>query len=160
MRPGRKSAIAGSAAALAAATALIGHFEGMRLQAYRDAVGVATICYGETLGVSMGDTATKAECDEQLGERIAWFEGQLDACLTRDVPVGMKIALVSWTYNVGARNACRSTLVHKANAGDLLGACDELPRWNRAGGRVLRGLTNRRLTERQMCIEAVKEDRT
>jgi GH24 family phage-related lysozyme (muramidase) len=90
-----------------------------------------------------------------LAEEIVRYEAALDRCLTADVPIGMKIALVSWAYNVGPGAACRSRLVRKANAGDLIGACHELPRWNRAGGRVWRGLTNRRLSERNMCLEAV-----
>ena len=70
---------------------------------------------------------------------------------------GARVAVVSWSYNVGTGAACRSTLVRKANAGDLYGACDELLRWNRAGGRVLNGLTNRRKAERAMCIRALAD---
>nr|WP_241482184.1 glycoside hydrolase family protein [Leisingera sp. ANG-Vp] len=91
-----------------------------------------------------------------LAQEIASYEAQLDRCLTAVVPVGMKIVLVSWTYNIGPGAACRSTLVRKANAGDLIGVCNELPRWNRAGGRVIRGLTNRRVSERAMCLEAIE----
>ena len=157
MRKRAAGAVAGSAVALAAAITFIGQWEGLRTEAYQDAVGVWTICYGETRDVGPGDTASKPECDAMLASRIAEFEAGLDACLEADVPVGMKIALVSWTYNVGVGAACRSTLVRRANAGDLEGACNELPRWNRAGGRVLRGLTDRRLSERAMCLEAIRE---
>lgn len=149
--------IAGSAVALATAITFVGDWEGLRTTAYKDVVGVWTVCYGETKGVEPGDSYTKAECDEMLAEEILVYEKGLDRCLTADVPVGMKISLVSWTYNVGVGAACRSTLVRKANAGDLVGACHELPRWNRAGGRVWRGLTNRRLSERNMCLEALKD---
>jgi len=92
-----------------------------------------------------------------LAREIASYEAQLDRCLTHPVPIGMKIALVSWTYNVGAGAACKSTLVRKANAGDLVGACNEPPRWNRGGGRVIHGLSNRRGAERAMCHQALKE---
>jgi GH24 family phage-related lysozyme (muramidase) len=91
-----------------------------------------------------------------LEEEIVAYEKGLDRCLKADVPIGAKIAFVSWTYNVGVGAACRSTLVRKANAGDLVGACNELPRWNRAGGKVIRGLTNRRVSEREMCLESLK----
>ncbi|WP_353402726.1 lysozyme, partial [Pseudophaeobacter arcticus] len=104
-----------------------------------------------------GDRYGKAECDAMLAREILAYEAALDRCLTQPVPVGMKIALVSWTYNVGAGAACKSTLVRKANAGDLTGACNELPRWNRAGGRVWAGLVNRRGAERAMCHQALKE---
>lgn len=142
--------------ALAAAVTFIGQWEGLRTTAYQDVVGVWTVCYGETKGVQPGDRYSKADCDAMLAREIVSYELALDRCLTTSVPVGMKIALVSWTYNVGKSAACRSTLVRKANAGDLVGACHELPRWNRAGGRVWRGLTNRRLSERIMCLEAAK----
>ncbi|MCA2009792.1 lysozyme [Tritonibacter mobilis] len=124
--------------------------------AYRDVIGVWTVCYGETKGVSPGDSYSKAECDAMLAREIIAYEAALDRCLTTDVPIGTKVALVSWTYNVGPAAACRSTLLRKANAGDLTGACNELPRWNRAGGRVIRGLTNRRMSERAMCLKALK----
>jgi len=152
----RAGGIAGAAGAMALAVSLIGDFEGKRNEAYRDIVGVWTICYGETRGIQPGDTATDAQCDAMLAEGIAEFEAGLDQCLTADVPIESKIAFVSWAYNVGVGAACRSTLVRKANAGDLRGACNELPRWNRAGGRVIRGLTNRRMTERDLCLEGVE----
>ncbi|MEO3478152.1 lysozyme [Phaeobacter sp. CAU 1743] len=144
--------------ALASAVAFVGQWEGLRTTAYQDVVGVWTVCYGETKGVQPGDRYTQAECDDMLALAIVSYEYALDQCLTADVPVGMKIALVSWSYNVGTGAACRSTLVRKANAGDLVGACHELPRWNRGGGRVIRGLTNRRLSERTMCLEALAGD--
>lgn len=147
--------VAGSSIALASAVSFIGQWEGLRTEAYRDIVGVWTVCYGETKGVKRGDRYSKAECDAMLAREIASYEAALDQCLSAEVPAGMKIALVSWTYNVGAGAACRSTLVRKANAGDLRGACNELPRWNRAGGRVIRGLTNRRMSERAMCHAAL-----
>jgi Phage-related lysozyme (muraminidase) len=107
--------------------------------------------------VKPGQTATKAECDSQLARQIGAYEARLDACLTAPVPGKMKVALVSWAYNVGTGAACSSTLVRKANAGDLAGACDELLKWNRAGGKAVQGLTNRRKAERELCLEGVRE---
>jgi GH24 family phage-related lysozyme (muramidase) len=149
--------ISASGLALSMAVGFIGQWEGLRTQAYRDVVGIWTVCYGETKGVQRGDRYSKAECDAMLAREILAYEAALDRCLTHPVPVGMKIALVSWTYNVGAGAACKSTLVRRANAGDLTGACNELPRWNRAGGRVWAGLVNRRGAERAMCHQALKE---
>lgn len=151
-----KGKIAGSVAAMAMAVSLIGDFEGKRNEAYRDIVGVWTICYGETRGIEAGDIATNAQCDAMLADGIEDFETGLDRCLTVAVPINAKIAFVSWAYNVGVGAACRSTLVRKANAGDLVGACNELPRWNRAGGRVIRGLTNRRIAERDLCLAGLE----
>ncbi len=150
-------AVAGSGVALAAAISFIGGWEGLRTEAYRDVVGVWTVCYGETKGVRAADRYSRVECDQQLALHIARYEAALDKCLRVKVPVGMKIALVSWTYNVGAGAACSSTLVRKANAGDLAGACNELKRWNKAGGRVWRGLTRRRFSEMEMCHTALRD---
>lgn len=149
--------LAGGSVALASAVTFIGEWEGLRTAAYRDIVGVWTVCYGETKGVRPGDSYSKAECDAMLAREIVAYEAALDRCLRHQVPAGMKIALVSWTYNVGPGAACRSTLVRKANAGDLEGACNELPRWNKAGGRIVRGLTNRRMSERAMCLRALDD---
>ena len=147
----------GVAASMAVAVAFIGGWEGLRTTAYQDIVGVWTVCYGETAGIRPGDRYTTAECDSMFGARILQFEREIDACLTREetIPTGAKIAFVSWAYNVGSSAACKSTLVRKANAGDLRGACNELPRWNKAGGSTIKGLTNRRGAERAMCLNAL-----
>lgn len=146
------SGIAGGAAGMALAVSFIGGWEGLRTNAYWDAMGgVWTACYGETRGIEKGDKFTVAQCDAMLAEGISDFERGLDRCLKVDVPIETKVAFVSWAYNVGLGAACKSTLVRKANAGDLHGACNELPRWNRAGGRVIRGLSNRRGAERRLC---------
>jgi lysozyme len=62
-------------------------------------------------------------------------------------------ALVSFTYNVGAGAFRTSTLLKKLNAGDTVGACNQLPRWNKAGGKVLPGLTRRRAAEQALCLK-------
>ena len=59
-----KNKLAGSI--LAAAMALAAGFEGVRYVAYQDVGSVWTICYGETLGVKKGDTATPEQCESQL----------------------------------------------------------------------------------------------
>jgi GH24 family phage-related lysozyme (muramidase) len=157
---GRRGAVGiMAAAALSAAVPVVAQFEGRSLSAYRDIVGVATICDGVTLGVQIGDTASHKDCDKLLARELRTHAAGLSACVIDDVeakiPRDMSVALISWTYNVGVGAACGSTLVRKLNAGDLYGACEQLPRWNRAGGRVVRGLTNRRAAERDMCIGAL-----
>jgi GH24 family phage-related lysozyme (muramidase) len=156
MKRGTKGLIAGSVALTALATGFISMWEGRELQAYRDIVGVWTICDGETKGVKPGDVATPAECDSMLAQNLRTYEAGLDRCLTAEVPGAAKVAFLSWTYNVGVGAACGSTLVRKANAGDIRGACNELPKWNRAGGRVVNGLTRRRAAEQAMCLEALE----
>ena len=63
-------------------------------------------------------------------------------------------ALVSFTFNLGGGAFRRSTLLRKLNEGDRAEAADQLLRWNRAGGKVLRGLTRRREAERTMFLGA------
>lgn len=155
MKRGTKGLIAGSVALTALATGFIAHWEGRELQAYRDIVGVWTICDGETKGVRPGDVATPAQCDSMLAQNLRTYEAGLDRCLIAPVPGPAKVAFLSWTYNVGLGAACGSTLVRKANAGDVRGACNELPKWNRAGGKVVNGLTRRRAAEQAMCLEAL-----
>lgn len=158
----RKTAAAiGGAGTLAATVAFVGPWEGLRTEAYLDRIAsppVWTVCHGETRGVGPGDSYTKAECDAMLERRLVEFRAGLDRCTRRpfeDLPQGIQVALTSWAYNVGLGAACRSTLVRKLEAGDLRGACEELPRWNRAGGAVVRGLSNRRGAERALCLGAL-----
>lgn len=156
----RSTKIAGgslAAGALAMAIAFVGMWEGKELRAYQDIVGVWTICYGETRGVRPGDVATGAQCDAQLAKALDEYNAGLNGCLTATVPDKVRVALVSWAYNVGVGAACSSTLVKLANVGDLVGACNQLPRWNRAGGREVKGLTNRRLAEQKLCLEGAAE---
>ncbi|MBL3563364.1 glycoside hydrolase family protein, partial [Rhodovulum sulfidophilum] len=60
------------------------------------------------------------------------------------IPARSYVGILDWAYNVGLGAAARSTLIRKLNAGDLRGACDELPRWRFAGGKGIRGLLIRR----------------
>lgn len=155
MKRNVKGLIAGSLALTALATGAISHFEGRSLRAYQDIVGVWTICDGETKGVKPGQVATPKVCDDMLARNLRTYEAGLDRCLTGYVPGAAKVAFLSWAYNVGIGAACSSTLVRLANAGDLQGACDQLMRWDKAGGRVVRGLTIRREAERKICLEGI-----
>lgn len=153
-----KSRMTKGAAAFVLAIAVIGGFEGLRTTAYRDVVGVPTVCFGETRGVKMGDTYTVDECKAMLGDALADFEKGILACLKDParIPDKTYVAFLSLAYNVGQRAFCGSTLVRKANAGDLRGACEEFPKWNKAGGKVIKGLVNRRAQERALCLEGLK----
>ena len=61
--------------------------------------------------------------------------------------------MVSWVYNLGSGNFSSSTLLRKFNEGDHEGAAKEFPRWNKAGGKVLAGLTKRRNEEKAMFLD-------
>lgn len=127
----------GVTAAGALAITLVGGFEGLRLVAYRDPVGISTACFGETKGIRMGMTFTRAECDKMLLDSLIEHETGMERCITVPLKDETHVALLSFTYNVGVGAFCKSTLVRKLNAGDTKGACDELMRWNKAGGMTL-----------------------
>lgn len=151
-----------SAAILAAAVPGVSYWEGRSLRAYRDIVGVWTICEGVTSGVKPGDTATNEQCDAMLTRELRAHAEGLSRCISdqveKQIPVQTGAALVSWTYNVGVGAACRSTLVRKLNAASWGSVCSELSRWNRAGGRVVRGLTKRRAAERKDCEAGLRAE--
>lgn len=143
------------AAVLAVAAVVVSKWEGVRYSPYQDVVGVWTVCYGHTgSDVIPGRKYTKAECDALLREDLAEANGYVVRCIKTPMTTGQHAALISATFNIGPRVVCGSTLQRKANAGDWVGACEELKRWNRAGGRVIRGLTYRRLDEYRVCMGA------
>jgi len=141
----------------AAAIALVGAWEGLRTVAYRDVVGIPTVCFGETRGVKMGDSYTVEECKAMLGDGLIEFEQGIRSCLVApdSIPANSYVAFLSLSYNIGQRAFCRSTVARKANAGDIVGACNAIPMWNRAGGKVVKGLVNRRADERRLCLEGI-----
>ena len=127
---------------------LIKHFEQFRADAYQDAVGIWTIGYGRIKNVSPGDTCTLEQAENWLAEELAHeYEGYVnnyvEVALTQDQFDG----LVGWVYNLGGGALKSSTLLKRLNAG----AYDEVPfqmkRWNKAGGKVLKGLVRRRVSE-------------
>lgn len=139
------------------AVAVVGGFEGLRTVAYYDPPGIPTICYGETRGVKMGDTATEAECKARLIATLGEFSGQIDRCLPAKLPDPTYVAFLSAAYNIGPQAFCGSSMARKAIAGDLRGACDALLMWDKttiAGVRArLPGLTRRREEERTLCLK-------
>lgn len=142
-------------AAAALAISVVGGFEGLRLNAYRDVVGVATVCYGETRGVKMGDRHSKAECDAMLLKGLAEFEAGVLACTPITMPDARLVATVSLAYNIGTGAYCRSSVARLLNAGATRQACDAFLKWNKAGGIVFPGLTRRREAERQLCLKGL-----
>jgi lysozyme len=139
-------------AVLALAAPLIAKWEGVRYAPYRDAVGVLTVCYGHTgADIVPGKGYTDAECKALLDADMA--ESRRDG--RRCIPVPMlrhvEAALVSATFNLGPQVVCGSTVQRKALANDWPGACAALDLYNKAGGRVMRGLVLRRADERKLC---------
>ncbi|MEW5782755.1 MAG: lysozyme [Pseudomonadota bacterium] len=153
-----------SIGASAIAVGLIAGFEGYRGKAYDDGVGVQTVGFGSTRRpsgqpVRAGDTVTPERAVVMLANDADRIARELAACIG-DVPLYKHEwdAYVSWAYNVGAASACRSTLVKrlKQQPPDYDGACRELLKWDKAGGRVLPGLKKRREAEYRLCIGETK----
>lgn len=142
------AALAVSAAALVG----IATHEGYRSEAYKDTVGVPTIGFGETAGVKMGDKTTPERALVQLLTSTEKHADAIRSCIKVPLYQHEFDAYVSLSYNIGAGAFCRSTLVKKLNSGDYGGACEEIRRWNRAGGKVLPGLVKRREAEYRMCM--------
>lgn len=149
-----KAVAVGAASVIALSAALIKPWEGRRLVPYQDIVGVWTVCEGITGGaVVPGRRYTHAECDRLLETEIGRHYSGVAKCIARPLQAHEMAAVVSWTYNVGVGAACGSRLVRKINAGaPAMEWCPELLRWNRAGGKEVRGLTNRRRDELRVCL--------
>lgn len=154
MKPAAKR----TAAALGIAVAIAAPFEGLRNYAYRDPVGIPTICYGSIQGVRMGQFKTTAECDALLGEEMAARVATVERCAP-GLPVNMLAAWASAIFNTGDHLVCnpaRSTAARLLRAGQLVEACRQLPRWNKATKAgvliTLPGLTRRREAEEALCL--------
>ncbi len=125
--------------------------EGVVLTTYADPVGIDTACVGETDEEVVGfkKLFSRDECIAVMGASLYAHAMQLEPCVKRDIPRHQAAAILSWSYNVGAGNACGSTLMRKLNAGQPF--CAELDKWVYARGIKLRGLVKRRAAERRMC---------
>ena len=139
------------AAAATLVVSTVAYYEGTVLRSYRDPVGIVTACTGHTGSeLKMGQTYTRQQCEEMLYQDLAQHADAL-SCIRQPLTDGQRAAFVSFAFNVGGEAFCRSTLVRKANSGDIDGACAELSRWTYAGGKQLPGLIKRRAAERQLC---------
>ena len=130
--------------------ALIKKFEGCKLRAYQDSVGVWTIGVGHTKGVVEGDVITEEEADEYLRADVREAEECVSRAVTLPLTQGEFDACVSFVFNVGCGAFRGSTLLKRILDSDFDGARLEFARWNKAGGQVLAGLTARRKAEAEM----------
>lgn len=135
--------------------ALVGAWEGKSNDPYKDIVGVWTVCYGETR-VQMR-RYTDAECKDMKATALAGFA---EPVLKRNPELrghdNQLAAAVSLSYNIGSAAYARSTVARRFSEGRWVEACNAFLLWNRAGGRVVRGLDNRRRDERRLCLTGLK----
>lgn len=156
MAPDRK------AVALIMATALAVPAEGLRQWAYLDPPGILTVCRGHTgPDVVNGKKYSLKECDQYMTDDMRKAVSAVDSCVP-GLPVEVLAAFSDAAYNIGPKIVCnteKSTAARMLKAGDYLGACNQLPRWNRAtvlGVSIqLPGLTTRRGLERDLCLTGV-----
>ena len=126
---------------------LIKHFEGCELYAYKCPAGVWTIGYGHTKDVEPGMQITEDDAHNMLVEELNEYETYVNTLVSVPLNQNQFDALVSWVYNLGGGNLKASTLLKVLNSADYEGVPAQIMRWNKAGGKVLEGLTRRRQAE-------------
>lgn len=164
----RNAWLAGGAAVLALASPFIAAWEGGRQRdgsaiAYADrlAGGLPTACEGVTgrdhLGrtIVVGTRYTAEECNVMLRQELVRRLGEIRPCFKADAPAEAVGAGLSLAYNIGTPAFLRSSACRHFRAGNYAAACDAFLLWNRASGRVVQGLVNRRRAERTLCLRGL-----
>ena len=148
---------------------LIVHHEGCKLRPYQCPALLWTVGVGhvidpnharvplaerKALAIPSGwdKVLTMGEVDEILAKDLARFESGVQRLCPSGLTTGRFGALVSFAFNVGLGNLQNSTLRIKHNRGDFEGAAEEFLKWNKAGGKELKGLTTRRKDERALYL--------
>ena len=137
----------------------IAEWEGVELTAYKDPVGVLTIGIGHTAmagepDVWPGMRITREQAFEILDRDIRKFSDGVEALLDRKPTQYQFDAMVSLAFNIGLGGFKRSTVLRLFNAGDLIGAAEAFKMWNKAGGKILRGLVRRRDGEAEWFLRS------
>lgn len=140
---------------------LIKKYEGLRLKPYLCAAGLPTIGFGATYypdgtKVKLTDKAiSEFEASTMLGEMLKHYEKSVDSYARDDISQNQFDALVSFAYNCGVGNLKSSTLLKKVNKDPSDKSIRlEFLKWNKAGGKVLAGLTKRRTEEANLYYES------
>ena len=139
---------------------LIKTYEGLKLKAYKCSAGVPTIGYGATFyengtKVKMADVITKERAEQLFDYHIKLFSDKV-AKVVPELNSNQFSSLVSFAFNVGIGNFKSSTLLKKVKVNpqdESIG--DEFLRWNKAGGKVVKGLTNRRNSEKELYFSEI-----
>lgn len=134
---------------------LIAEFEGLKLERYKDAAGLWTIGYGHLIlpqEINSLCKITPEEARTLLRNDLARTEKGVNGMVTCEIGQNQFDALVSFAFNVGIGNLKKSTLLRKLNEGDINSAALQFLVWNKAGGKVLAGLTRRREAEMKLFL--------
>lgn len=133
--------------------ALTKYFEGLRLTAYQDSVGVWTIGYGHTgPEVCKGLACTEDRATELLLKDVATAVAAVNRLAIVKLEQHQFDALVDFAFNVGAGKLAHSTLLREVNAGNFAAAADQFLLWVHAGGSVLPGLLRRRKAAKALFL--------
>ncbi|MGN8119983.1 lysozyme [Labrys sp. 22185] len=157
-----------AAVALAGDT-LIKPWEGRELHAYFDRIAQPprwTICNGDTQNVRAGMVETPAGCDRRLKRRLGdEFYPGLKACIDgfEERPLAWQAMMISLSWNAGVSTACSSTAARLGRAGQYQASCIAATAYNKAGGRMVIGLVNRRemgdasrIGEAELCVSGLQ----
>ena len=138
---------------------LIAKFEGLRLKAYQDTGGIWTIGYGSTkdpfsgVPVKEGQTISKATALSWLQKEIEQRQVAIRKLVKVPITSNQLAALTSLAYNIGLGSFQRSTLLRLLNAkAPIQDVADQFLRWNKVNGQIVKGLTNRRILERELYL--------
>lgn len=136
---------------------LIKRWEGLRLETYKCSAGVDSIGYGHTSAagepkVTPGMKITANEAEEILTRDLAKYEKAVTKALSVAPSSNQFSAMVSLCYNIGPGNFASSSVVRRLNEGNAKAAADAFLMWNKAGGKVVKGLTARREDERKLFL--------
>jgi len=138
--------------------AIIKHYEGCSNTVYRCPAGIPTIGFGSCYDLSGNPITmdhrdiTDEEATAYLVRGVQTTENSVARLVRVAVTENQFSSLVSFVYNVGSGNFKNSTLLKKFNNGDHEGAAEEFKKWDKAGGKVLAGLTKRRNAEIKMFL--------
>jgi lysozyme len=139
---------------------LIKSFEGLKLSPYLCSAKIPTIGYGTTFyedgrKVSLQDSPiTETRAEQLLAIHLNTFAAKVEKMVTVSMTDNQFAALCSFAYNCGPANLASSTLLKKMNKQDYAGAAGEFEKWNKAGGKVLAGLTRRRQAEKALFMHS------
>lgn len=128
-------------------------FEGLRLTAYQDCVGVWTIGYGHTgPDVHVNLTITEEEAEQLLVADAAKAAAAVSQLVTVGLNQNQFDALVDFVFNLGPGSLAKSTLLRELNAGNNSAAANQFPLWVHAGNSVVEGLVARRKAEQELFL--------
>lgn len=141
---------------------LVKTFEGFRAEAYKCPAGVWTIGYGTTASAGVGISpaagmkVSQAEAEGYLKKGLEKFSEEITPYIKAPINDNEFGAFLSLAYNIGSTAFRRSTALSKFNAGDKQGAANAILLWNKAGGKVLKGLVRRREAEKKLFLTPVE----